>query len=121
MAPVSGPPMQSTHFKFLPRGNIDLYYMGLDNQSVPFDGKGTGREQRDTIGTRLWGTTEHWDYNYEPTFQWGSFRSYDIRAWAVSTETGYRIRLRSSKPKVWPSSRCLQRRSESIRAYPGHV
>jgi hypothetical protein len=78
-------------FRFLPKGNVDLYYMGLDNRSVPFDGKGTGREQRETIGTRLWGTTEHWDYNYEPTFQWGSFRSYDIRAWAVSTETGYRI------------------------------
>src|SRR5208283_1087972 len=78
-------------FKFLPRGNVDLYYMGLDNQGVPFDGKGTGREQRETIGTRLWGQTEHWDYTYEPTFQWGSFRSYDIRAWAVSTETGYRI------------------------------
>jgi len=78
-------------FKFLPQGNVDLYYMGLDNKSVPFDGKGTGREQRETIGTRLWGTTKHWDYNYEPTFQWGSFRSYAIRAWAVSTETGYRI------------------------------
>jgi hypothetical protein len=48
-------------FRFLPKGNIDLYYMGLDNQSVPFDGKGRGREQRETIGTRLWGTTEHWD------------------------------------------------------------
>src|ERR1700674_43987 len=24
-------------FRFLPRGNVDLYYMGLDNQSVPFD------------------------------------------------------------------------------------
>jgi hypothetical protein len=78
-------------FKLLPQGNIDLYYMGLDNKSVPFDGKGTGREHRETIGTRLWGTTKHWDYNYEPTFQWGSFRAYDIRAWAVSTETGYRI------------------------------
>lgn len=78
-------------FKYLPQGNIDVYYMGLDNQSVPFDGKGTGREQRETIGTRLWGTTEHWDYTDEFTFQWGSFRSDDIRAWAVSTETGYRI------------------------------
>ena len=78
-------------FMFLPQGRIDLYYMGLDNQSVPFNGKGTGREQRETIGTRLWGTTAHWDYTYEPTFQWGSFGSYDIRAWAVSTETGYRV------------------------------
>lgn len=78
-------------FKFLPHGNVDAYYMGLDNQSVTFVGKGTGREQRETVGARLWGSTEHWDYNWEPDFQWGSFRSDAIRAWAVSTETGYRI------------------------------
>lgn len=65
--------------------------MGLDNQSVAFDGKGTGREQRETIGTRVWGKTNHWDYTYEPTFQWESFRSNAIRAWAVSTETAYRL------------------------------
>ena len=78
-------------FRFLPRGNIDLYYMGLDNKSVAFNGKGTGREQRETLGTRLWGTTHHWDYNDEFTFQFGWFGSGDIRAWAVSTEQGYRI------------------------------
>lgn len=78
-------------FHFLPRGHIDLYYMGLDNKSVPFADKGTGREQRETIGTRLWGTTEHWDYNDEFTFQWGWWGSGDIRAWAVSTEHGYRL------------------------------
>jgi len=85
--------------RFLPKGHVDLYYMGLDNQSVPFDGKGTGREQRETIGTRLWGTTEHWDYNYEPDFQWGSFRNYAIRAWAVSTETGYRMESSPLAPR----------------------
>jgi hypothetical protein len=78
-------------FRFLPRGNVDLYYMGLDSQSVAFDGKGTGREQRETIGTRLWGKTKSWDYNDEFTYQFGSFRSDDIRAWAVSTEHGYRL------------------------------
>jgi len=46
-------------FHFLPHGNVDLYYMGLDNKSVRFDGKGIGREQRETVGFRLWGTTEH--------------------------------------------------------------
>jgi len=85
--------------RFLPKGHVDLYYMGLDNQSAPFDGKGTGREQRETIGTRLWGTTEHWDYDYEPDFQWGSFRSYAIRAWAVSTETGYRMESAPLAPR----------------------
>jgi len=86
-------------FRFLPEGNIDLYYMGLDKKNVPFDGKGTGREQRETIGTRLWGTTEHWDYNDEFSFQFGSFRSYAIRAWALSTEHGYRIDSVPLKPR----------------------
>jgi hypothetical protein len=86
-------------FRFLPRGNIDLYYMGLDNKSVAFEGKGTGREQRQTIGTRLWGTTEHWDYNDEFTFQFGWFRSGDIRAWAVSTEHGYRLEQAPLRPR----------------------
>ena len=78
-------------FEVLPDGHIDLYYMGLDNKLVPFDGKGAGREQRETAGARVWGKTEHWDYNDEVDFQWGSFRSDDIRAWAVTTEHGYHI------------------------------
>ena len=86
-------------FRFLPRGKIDLYYMGLDNKSVAFSGKGTGREQRETIGTRLWGTTEHWDYNDEFTFQWGWFGFGDIRAWAVSTEHGYRLQQAPLSPR----------------------
>jgi hypothetical protein len=95
-------------FRFLPQGNIDVYYTFLDNKNVPFDGKGTGREQRETIGTRLWGTTEHWDYNDEFSFQFGSFRSYAIRAWALSSEHGYRIDLGPLKPRfgfaLWPSA-----------------
>jgi Alginate export len=78
-------------FRLLPKGHVDLYYMGLDNQDVPFDGKGSGREQRETIGTRLWGSPGHWDYNNEFTFQFGSFGPDDIRAWAVSTDTYYRL------------------------------
>jgi hypothetical protein len=87
-------------FAFLPQGNVDLYYFGLDLQNVHFDGKGSGREQRETIGTRLWGTTEHWDYNDEFTYQWGWFGPVDdIRAWAISTETAYRIESNSLKPR----------------------
>jgi len=86
-------------FRALPHGNIDLYYMGIDNKQVPFDGKGSGREQRQTVGTRLWGTMPRWDYNYDFAFQFGSFRSNDIRAWAVTTETGYRIDSASLKPR----------------------
>jgi uncharacterized membrane protein YoaK (UPF0700 family) len=86
--------------RLLPHGSIDLYYMGLDNQGVPFDGKGTGHEQRETLGTRLWGSTQHWEYNDEFAFQFGNFRSGDIRAWAVSTEHGYRIESKPLRPKL---------------------
>ena len=85
--------------RLLPHGNIDLYYMGLENQSVPFEGKGTGREQRETVGTRLWGSTQHWEYNDEFAFQFGSFRSDYIRAWAVSTEHGYRVESKPLQPR----------------------
>jgi hypothetical protein len=87
-------------FPILPQGNVDLYYMGIANRTVLFDGKGSGREQRQTIGIRLWGTASPWDYNNELTFQFGRFGPDDILAWAVSTETGYRIASVPLKPRL---------------------
>ncbi len=77
--------------KMLPGGHIDVYYLGNENKQAAYDADGTGYEMRHTIGTRVWGTTEHWDYNEEAIFQFGNFRSKDIRAWAISTEAGYRL------------------------------
>jgi len=87
-------------FRILPGGKIDLYYMGLGDKKVSFDGRGAGREQRETIGTRLWGTYGRWDYNHDLTFQWGSFQAHAIRAWAATVETGYRFESTFSKPRV---------------------
>jgi len=86
-------------FRVLPQGNVDLYYIGLDNKSVLYDGKGIGREQRETIGTRLWGTIPRWDYNNESIFQWGWFGVDNIRAWGVSTDTRYRIDSAPLRPR----------------------
>jgi hypothetical protein len=86
-------------FRILPGGNADLYYLGVDDKNVTFDGRGSGREQRETIGTRLWGTTGDWDYNNEFTFQWGRFRSDPIRAWAVTTEAGYTVKSIPLRPR----------------------
>ena len=83
----------------LPGGHIDLYYLGLGDKSVKYD-QGTDREQRETVGTRLWGRADRWDYTQEYTFQWGSFGSADIRAWAVSTETGYRLESIRLRPRI---------------------
>jgi hypothetical protein len=85
-------------FPLLPKGNIDLYYLGLDRKRARFDA-GTGREERHSAGTRIWGKTESWDYNYEVVFQWGRFGSGDIRAWTAASDTGYRIDSIKLRPR----------------------
>ena len=50
-------------------------------------------------GPRLWGRTQQQEYNDEFAFQFGSFRSDDIRPSAASTEHGYRIESKPLRPK----------------------
>lgn len=83
----------------LPKGNIDLYYFGIDRRLARFDA-GAGREQRHSAGARIWGTTEAWDYNVEPVFQWGRFGAGDIRAWTVASDTGYHLNSLRFHPRL---------------------
>ncbi|HEV8414717.1 MAG TPA: alginate export family protein [Bryobacteraceae bacterium] len=77
-------------FPVLREGHVDLYYLGLDRKNATFDA-GSGREQRHSVGTRIWGETEVWDYNYEAVFQWGRFSGGGIRAWTTASDTGFRL------------------------------
>ena len=67
---------------------VDLYYLGYDHKSVRY-AQGTGREQRETIGTRLWSHTPAWDYDFEYTGQFGRFGAGNIRAWGTGYHVGY--------------------------------
>jgi len=86
-------------FRILPKGRIDLYYLGIDNKRVTFE-KGIGREQRHSVGTRLWGSGGTWDYNYEGVLQWGRFGKGEIRAWTISSDNGYRIESLTFRPRL---------------------
>ena len=86
-------------FPALPKGNIDLYYLGLDRKRARFDA-GSEREQRHSAGARLWEKTESWDYNYELVFQWGHFGPGDIRAWTGASDTGFRIESVKFRPRL---------------------
>ena len=68
--------------------NIDLYYLGYDHKSVRYT-QGTGREQRETIGARVWAHTSTWDYDLEYTTQFGRFDTGNIRAWGTGYHLGY--------------------------------
>ena len=68
--------------------NIDLYYLGYDHKSVRYV-QGTGREQRETIGARVWSHTQTWDYDLEYTGQFGRFNTGNISAWGMGYHLGY--------------------------------
>ena len=67
---------------------VDLYYLGYDHSAVRYS-QGSGREQRQTIGTRIWSHTPTWDYDFEYTAQFGRFSTGNIRAWGTGYHVGY--------------------------------
>ena len=70
-------------------GKADIYYIGADTKSATYN-RGSAHEVRHTVGARIFRPIgKGLDYNWEPNLQWGSFGSASIRAWSVSTETGY--------------------------------
>ena len=58
----------------LPKGNVDLYYLGFENKDAVYV-QGPGYELRNTLGTRLWGRPLPWEYNLEYDWQFGTFGS----------------------------------------------
>jgi len=79
-------------------GNVDLYYFGLHRKKAAFN-ESIGREERHSVGTRVWGHPGSWDYNFEAVFQWGSFGQGNIRAWTAASDTGYTVRSWSVHPR----------------------
>ena len=83
----------------IPKGNVDLYYVGYYNREARFD-QGIARETRHSVGTRLWRTAGPIDYNFEFIYQWGNFGNGDIRAWTVASDTGYTFYSLPFRPRV---------------------
>ena len=86
---------KSPRFK---QGQLGFYYLGLDRARSVY-AQGIGRDQRHTLGAKWSGSGARFDLNYDAIFQWGSFSGAPVRAWAFSTETGYRISQRHWKPR----------------------
>lgn len=84
---------------FLPGGNIDLYYLGIDRKRARFD-QGMAREVRHSGGARLWGRRAAWDYNYELVYQWGRFGRGNIRAWTAASDSGYTFAGAPFRPRL---------------------
>ena len=88
-----------TPIAFVPGANADLYYLGFQKEDARFD-EGVGNELRHSVGARLWGKIQGWDYNFEAVGQIGTFGAGDIRAWTVASDTGYTFGNAPWKPRI---------------------
>lgn len=68
--------------------NIDLFAFGLETDDRSLAGQ-TGDEQRYTFGTRVFGRQQALDWSWNLAGQTGHLGNASIRAWALSSDTGY--------------------------------
>lgn len=84
----------------LPFGSaLDVYYLGYRRQSARFD-QGTADELRHTVGARLWGENQGWDWNWEFIAQGGRFGDGNIAAWSLATDTGHTWAHERGRPRL---------------------
>jgi hypothetical protein len=83
----------------IPGGHADLYYLGLENKEGTFF-QGTAYELRHTLGTRIWGKPMPWEYNVELIWQFGTFGTGNIQAWAVASDTHYNFSEAPLRPRL---------------------
>ncbi len=79
----------------------DLYWLGLDRESVAFN-ETTGRERRHTFGVRLNGKVPDtgWDYDGEIAYQIGDISDADISALMVGGVLGYTFSETGMAPRL---------------------
>ena len=75
---------------------LDAYYINKTRRNSIYV-QGKGAENRHTVGFRLAEARspknkKAWDYDLEPSFQFGRFAESDIKAWSVSFAGGYTFR-----------------------------
>jgi Alginate export len=78
---------------------LDLYYIGYHNDAAAFN-QGMGRERRHTVGARLFGQVQGWDWDGEAIYQFGEFADGHIGAWSVASSTGYTFANAPLKPRL---------------------
>jgi hypothetical protein len=67
---------------------IDVYYLGFANEQARY-ASGTGNENRQSFGSRIFGSKNQWNWNGEGVVQVGTFGDESIFAWTASLDSGY--------------------------------
>ncbi len=82
--------------------NLDLYWLGVHNPEVTFNGT-RGTERRHTLGGRIWGKIDKTglDFEVEGAAQVGTIGSRDILASMFTAVLGYRLPIESLSSRVY--------------------
>ena len=79
--------------------NADIFYLGYWNRAASF-AAGEAREGRHSVGLRLFGASNRWDWDMEGVYQFGEFGSRRIRAWMLSSDDGFTFESAPFKPRL---------------------
>ena len=82
--------------------NLDLYWLDADNAVAAFNGT-AGREQRHTLGGRVWGKigATGLDFETEAAGQFGTVGHEDISAGMFTAVLGYTLPITPLSPRVY--------------------
>jgi hypothetical protein len=78
---------------------LGAYYLGIQRTHSQYV-QAIGSERRHTAGVKWTNAGDRFEINYDAVFQWGAFNGAPIRAWAVATETGYRLASGGWRPRL---------------------
>ncbi len=77
----------------------DLYWYEMKKASATLR-EGSGADERDNFGARLWQRKAGIDFDLEANLQRGTFAGQDVRAWGVLFEGGYTFAEVAFKPRL---------------------
>jgi hypothetical protein len=86
----------------LPIGSVlktDLYWLDYENDAAKYRGL-SGVEERRTIGSRMFGDLDGFEWNLEAMGQTGTFRNQEIRAYMLAGIVSYTFRDLPWTPKI---------------------
>jgi hypothetical protein len=79
--------------------NVDIYYLGQRKNAAQWNDV-AGREERHSVGSRIWGAARRWSYDFEGLFQFGDIAENTIRAWTLSSNTAYKLGSKDLSPAI---------------------
>ncbi|NZA27976.1 alginate export family protein [Luteimonas sp. SJ-92] len=77
----------------------DVYALHFEDTLARYV-QGVAHERRWTLGARVFGRRNAWDWNWESIVQGGQFGNADIRAWSLATDTGYTFDDMPGQPRL---------------------